>query len=350
MRQMSLMNEKVWINCIFETIIKKWNLKLINEQSLKINVFNKINDVIINTYKMNTQIRDTRKRQYAFNQLFYFFQNTTYLVIMRLSWMMKTNFLIDWVTLTWRYIIIKNRMTLKTLENFIVSMNENTIVYALICFFESQKNELKKILLSISNFKNMFDLKSTNMLLTHDEHDHDIDLMSNKTSSYEFLYNMSQKKFETLREWIQKNFARDKIKHSMIDVETFVLFVLKKNEKFRLCVNYKDFNVITIKNKVSLSLINETLNRLINVAYFTKLDLKKTYHKIHIRVENEWKTTFRTRYKLFEYAMMSFDLINVSTIFQTLINKTLSDLIDQICVIYLNDILWEFMQSNEIKY
>ena len=54
----------------------------------------------------------------------------------------------------------------------------------------------------ISNFKNMFDSKSTNMLSTYDEHNHDIDLMSNKKISYEFLYNMFRKKFETFRNYI----------------------------------------------------------------------------------------------------------------------------------------------------
>ena len=73
----------------------------------------------------------------------------------------------------------------------------------------------------------------------------------------------------------------------MIDVDTFVFFVSKKNEKFRLYVNYKNLNVIIIKNKISLSFINETLNRLINVAYFTKFDLNNIYYKIRIREENE---------------------------------------------------------------
>ena len=174
----------------------------------------------------------------------------------------------------------------------------------------------------------MFDSKSTNMLFIYNEHKHNIDLISNKTSLYEFLYNIFQEKFETFRKYIQKNLARDKIKHSIIDVETFVLFIFKKNEKFRFCENYKSLNVIIIKNKILLSFINETLNRLINVAYFTKLDFKKIYHKIRIHVKNEWKTTFRTKYKLFEYTIMLFDLINASTIFQTLIYKTLNDVID----------------------
>ena len=69
-------------------------------------------------------------------------------------------------------------------------MNENTIVYALMYSFESQNDKFKKISLFISNFKNMFDLKSTNMLFTHNENDYNIDLMSNKISSYEFLYNI----------------------------------------------------------------------------------------------------------------------------------------------------------------
>ena len=73
----------------------------------------------------------------------------------------------------------------------------------------------------------------------------------------------------------------------MIDVETFIFFILKKNEKFQFYVNYKNLNIITIKNKILLSFINETLNCLINVAYFTKLDFKNIYYKIRIREENE---------------------------------------------------------------
>ena len=84
-----------------------------------------------------------------------------------------------------------------------------------------------------------------------------------------------------------------------------------------------------------------------NAAYFIKLDLKNTYHRIKIRKSDEWMTTFRIRYDHFEYAIMFFELVNVSVTFQILINKILRKLINHICVIYLNDILIYFKISEK---
>ena len=113
----------------------------------------------------------------------------------------------------------------------------------------------------------------------------------------------------------------------------------KKNNELRLYVDYRDLNIIIIKNRHFLSLIFETLNRLCESKIFTKLNLKNVYYKLRIKIDDEWKTTFRTRYNHFEYLIMSFDLVNVLITFQTYINKVLINLINIICVVYLNDIL-----------
>ena len=107
----------------------------------------------------------------------------------------------------------------------------------------------------------------------------------------------------------------------------------------RLCVNYRTFNAIIVKNRHLLSFIMKTLNRLSEFKRFTKLNLKNIYHRIRIKRDDEWKTTFRTRYEHFEYQIMPFELTNALTIFQIYINKTLRELVDVICVIYLNNIL-----------
>ena len=86
-------------------------------------------------------------------------------------------------------------------------------------------------------------------------------------------------------------------------------------------------------------MISETLNRLNEVKRFTKLNLKNAYYHIRIHKGDEWKTAFRTRYNHFKYLIMLFDLINVSATFQTYINKSLTSLINNFYVIYLNDIL-----------
>ena len=116
----------------------------------------------------------------------------------------------------------------------------------------------------------------------------------------------------------------------------------KKNDIFRFYVNYKELNALIIKNKCSFLLIDETLNRFVNTAYFIKLDFKNAYYRIKIRKSDEWMTTFCIPYDHFEYAIMSFELVNASVTFQTLINKILQELINHICVIYSNIILIYF--------
>ena len=118
-----------------------------------------------------------------------------------------------------------------------------------------------------------------------------------------------------------------------------ILFILKKDEELQLCVNYRELNQVIIKNRHSLSLISETLNRLSEVKYFIKLNLKNVYHQICIKKGDEWKTVFHTHYSHFEYMIMLFELVNASATFQAYINWVLVRLIDIFCVIYLNNIL-----------
>ena len=73
----------------------------------------------------------------------------------------------------------------------------------------------------------------------------------------------------------------------MSPVDVSILFVFKKGEGLRLCVDYKNLNVIIIKNRYSLSLITKTLNRLCEVKRFIKLNLKNAYHRIRIKKNDE---------------------------------------------------------------
>ncbi len=112
-------------------------------------------------------------------------------------------------------------------------------------------------------------------------------------------------------------------------------------------MNYQDLNKITVKNRHSLSLISETLDRLNKIKQFTKLNLKNVYHCFRIQREDEWKMTFHTHYDHFEYMIMLFNLINASVIFQTYINKILTKLLNDFCVVYLNDILIFFIKKTD---
>ena len=131
------------------------------------------------------------------------------------------------------------------------------------------------------SYENCFDSKNAEMLFTYKDKNYVIDLKLDKKSSYDFLYALSKKEFQILRNYLLKNFALNRIREFFNLAETLILFVLKKNDNLRLCINYRNLNIIIIKNKCFF-LIEKTFNRLINVAYFTKFNLKNAYHRIRI--------------------------------------------------------------------
>jgi hypothetical protein len=93
------------------------------------------------------------------------------------------------------------------------------------------------------------------------------------------------------------------------------------------------------------------LNQLKDYRFFIKIDLTDAYNRIRIKKSDEWKTTFRIRYEHFEYLMMLFDLANASITFQVYINKTLNELINDFCVMYLNNILIFFKnRKSHVKH
>jgi hypothetical protein len=87
--------------------------------------------------------------------------------------------------------------------------------------------------------------------------------------------------------------------------------VKKKDGSLRLCVDNRGLNKITVKNRHPLPLISESLERLVQAKFYTKLDVREAYHRVRIRKGDEWKTAFRTRYGHFEYTVMLFGLTNV---------------------------------------
>ena len=101
--------------------------------------------------------------------------------------------------------------------------------------------------------------------------------------------------------------------------------------------DYHVLNIISKKNWYSLPLINEALKRMEKTQWFTKLDVIAAFHKICIAESQEWLTLFCTCFGLFEWLMISFKLVNVSSIFQHYVNWVLHDFLDEF-VAYLNDI------------
>jgi hypothetical protein len=125
------------------------------------------------------------------------------------------------------------------------------------------------------------------------------------------------------------------------------LFVKKKDQSLRLCVDYQPLNAITIKNKYPLPRIDILFDQLAGARVFSKVDLRSGYHQIKIRLEDVHKTAFSTRYRLYEYLVMSFGLTNAPAHFMYLMNSVFMLELDKYVVVFIDDILIYFKIEEE---
>jgi hypothetical protein len=142
-----------------------------------------------------------------------------------------------------------------------------------------------------------------------------------------------------LKDYIDPNEKYSWIRTSISPAGAPIHFVKKKDGSLRLCVDYQRLNDITIKDRMPLLLIGESLDLLANATIYTKLDIKDAYHNLRIAKGEEKKMAFRTRYGLYEYCVMPFGLTNAPASFQRWINEIFSEYLDIFCVAYLDDIL-----------
>ena len=126
-----------------------------------------------------------------------------------------------------------------------------------------------------------------------------------------------------------------------------VLFVKKKDESMRLCIDYRELKKITIK--YPLPRIDDLFDQLQGSCIFSKIDLRLGYHQLKIKSEDVFKTAFRIRYGYFEFLIMPFGFTNAPIVFMDLMNRVFQSYLDQFVVVFIDDILIYSRSSEEHK-
>jgi hypothetical protein len=158
---------------------------------------------------------------------------------------------------------------------------------------------------------------------------------------------MSPLEEEELKRQMQKYLEAGWIEKAQSPFGAGVLFAKKKDGSFRLCIDYRSLNKLTIKDKYPLPRIEECLDEMQGSERFTKLDLASGYHQVRMHPADIQKTAFQTKYGSFQFRVLPFGLCNAPATFQRLMNTVLSPYLNRCAKAYLDDVVIHSRNAEE---
>ena len=152
-------------------------------------------------------------------------------------------------------------------------------------------------------------------------------------------YRMAPMELKELKSQLQELLDKGFIRPSVSPWGAPVLFVKKKDGTLRMCIDYRQINKVTVKNKYSLPRIEDLFDQLKGAGVFSNIDLRSGYYQLRVKEGDVPKTAFRTRYGHYEFLVMPFGLTNAPEAFMDLMNRVFRPYVDQFVVVFIDDIL-----------
>ncbi|KAI3761819.1 hypothetical protein L1987_52241 [Smallanthus sonchifolius] len=152
-------------------------------------------------------------------------------------------------------------------------------------------------------------------------------------------YRLAPSEMHELASQLQELSEKGFIRPSVSPWGAPVLFVKKKDGSFRMCIDYRELNKLTVKNRYPLPRIDDLFDQLQGSACFSKIDLRSGYHQLRVLEEDIPKTAFRTRYGHYEFMVMPFGLTNAPAVFMDLMNRVCRPYLEKFVIVFIDDIL-----------